>query len=108
LVAGGGDGGFGHGGGDGGLGIDFGDDDAPAPDGGGVCGMLLSLLLTPYSTIIIGCSVFPTSATSWKVMLLSLLLPPCSPPIVYSTTAAYGSWGCQAYTPGTHARKEEE
>jgi hypothetical protein len=37
--------------------------------------------------------VFPTSATSWKVMLLSLLSPPCSPPIVYSTIAASGSWG---------------
>jgi hypothetical protein len=40
--------------------------------------MLLSLLLTPCSTII---------------MLLSLLPPPCSPPIVYSTSAASGSWG---------------
>jgi hypothetical protein len=40
--------------------------------------MLLSLLLTPCSTII---------------MLLSLLLPPCSPPIVYSTIATSGSWG---------------
>jgi hypothetical protein len=40
--------------------------------------MLLSLLLTPCSTII---------------MLLSLLPPPCSPPIVYSTIAASRSWG---------------
>jgi hypothetical protein len=55
--------------------------------------MLLSLLLTPCSTTIIGCSVFLTSTTSWMVMLLSLLPPPCSPPIVYSTIAASGSWG---------------
>jgi hypothetical protein len=40
--------------------------------------MLLSLLLTPCSTII---------------MLLSLLPPPCSPPIVFSTIASSGSWG---------------
>jgi hypothetical protein len=40
--------------------------------------MLLSLLLTPCSIII---------------MLWSLLPPPCSPPIVYSTIAASGSWG---------------
>jgi hypothetical protein len=32
--------------------------------------------------------VFPASTTSWMVMLLSLLPPPCSPPIVYSTIAA--------------------
>jgi hypothetical protein len=55
--------------------------------------MLLSLLLTSCSTTIIGFSVFPTSATSWKVMLLSLLPPPCSPPIMYSTIVASGSWG---------------
>jgi hypothetical protein len=36
--------------------------------------------------------VFPTSTTSWRVMLLSLL-PPCSPPIVYSTIASSKSWG---------------
>jgi hypothetical protein len=35
--------------------------------------------------------MFSTSATSWKVMLLSLLPPPCSPPIVYSTIAASAS-----------------
>jgi hypothetical protein len=40
--------------------------------------MLLSLLLTPCSTI---------------SMLLSLLPPPCSPPIVYSTIASFGSCG---------------
>jgi hypothetical protein len=40
--------------------------------------VLLSLLLTLCSTII---------------MLLSLLPPPCSPPIMYSTIVAFGSWG---------------
>jgi hypothetical protein len=40
--------------------------------------MLLSLMLTSCSTIII---------------LLSLLPPPCSPPIVYSIIATSGSWG---------------
>jgi hypothetical protein len=54
--------------------------------------MLLSILLTPCSPPIIGCSVFPTSATSWWVMLLSLL-PPCYPPILYSTIAEFESWG---------------
>jgi hypothetical protein len=33
------------------------------------------------------------TSCSTIIMLLSLLPPPCSPPIVYSTIATYGSWG---------------